>query len=532
MSRGRAFLRRWLLDGVEPDGLVAVDADAVWWRGQPVTDWSAVIAADALGEVEGAFALVWVAGGRIHLARDPIGHRSLFYARDGAGWRVGSTVGAVVSGRPEVDPVALRAWLACAYTPGTRTLLKGVVAVGPGEVVTLGRAGPTRRPFWRLPVGVASVDSAELLTAELRAVLDAAVMRRLPESGAPVGATVSGGIDSSLVAALVHARHDGPLRCFSVSFGPEHADELAWSGLLARHLGADREVVVVGTDDVRAGFDPTCAAMAEPNGDPLTVPNTSLFAAAAAHSPVLFNGEGGDPCFGGPKNAPMLLSSLYDEPGAVDPAEQAAAAWLRAHQRFFDDVDSLLLPEVRASQRDVTALAKAALADPTRPDYLDRIMALNVAWKGAWHILPKVDRLSVASGVWPRSPLFDREVVELAFRIPGPLKRRRAEEKYLLKMAVADLVPDAIVRRPKSGMMVPVEAWFSPDGGPLHAWARERLLDGLAASGLFHPPALERLVGGTLHGLHPRRGVKVWQLLTLESWLRSVGALHPSQEVG
>jgi asparagine synthase (glutamine-hydrolysing) len=146
-------------------------------------------------------------------------------------------------------------------------------------------------------------------------------------------------------------------------------------------------------------------------------------------------------------------------------------------------------------------------------------MALNVAYKGPHHILQKVDCQSFPFGVLPRSPIFDRSVVELAFAIPARLKLKGSTEKYLLKRAVADLLPSEIVDRPKSGMLVPIEHWFR---GPLAGDARERLLDGLAGRGLIRRRYLEDLLGGRLGGVRPRYGAKVWLLVALEAWLRSV----------
>jgi asparagine synthase (glutamine-hydrolysing) len=132
-----------------------------------------------------------------------------------------------------------------------------------------------------------------------------------------------------------------------------------------------------------------------------------------------------------------------------------------------------------------------------------------------------VDALSAAFGVLARSPLFDRTIVETAFAIPPQLKLRGSVEKYLLKQAVNDLLPRAILERPKSGMFVPVESWFQ---GPLLPAARERLLDDSHLGGLIEREYLERLLAGRLGGLRPRRGAKIWLLVTLESWLRMVFA--------
>jgi len=121
--------------------------------------------------------------------------------------------------------------------------------------------------------------------------------------------------------------------------------------------------------------------------------------------------------------------------------------------------------------------------------------------------------------VLPRSPLFDRRIVELAFRIPARLKLRGSTEKYLLKRSVEDLLPSGIVERPKSGMLVPIEQWFR---GPLAGVARSRLLDGLAGRGLIRRRYLEDLLAGRLGGLRPRYGAKIWLLVALEAWLRAV----------
>ena len=159
------------------------------------------------------------------------------------------------------------------------------------------------------------------------------------------------------------------------------------------------------------------------------------------------------------------------------------------------------------------------LTDPRWNNFVARLMAINVSCKGAHHILSKVDAISAPFGVLPRAPLFDRAVVETAFAMPPQMKLKGSVEKYLLKEAVRDLLPSEIIERPKSGMLVPVQGWFR---GPLLPQARERLLEGLAPWGLFERGYLERLLDGRLAGIHTRRGVKIWLLITLEAWLRGV----------
>jgi asparagine synthase (glutamine-hydrolysing) len=275
---------------------------------------------------------------------------------------------------------------------------------------------------------------------------------------------------------------------------------------------------------VLAHLDDTIACLDKPNGDPLTVPNALLFRAMAECSDIALNGEGGDPCFGGPKNVPMLLSALYGHGGEAGHDDPCALErnYLRAHQKCFDELDELLGPELLQVARTPPLEHDLVpwFSDPRWNGLVSKLMAINTRFKGGHHILPKVAALSAPFGVHARSPLFSKALVELAFRIPPELKLRGSDEKYLLKRAVRDLLPRAILERPKSGMLVPVEAWFQ---GPLLPEARDRILGGLAPRGLLSRPYLEKLVSGKLGGLRPRRGVKIWLLVTLEAHLRALG---------
>jgi asparagine synthase (glutamine-hydrolysing) len=221
----------------------------------------------------------------------------------------------------------------------------------------------------------------------------------------------------------------------------------------------------------------------------------------------------------------MLLCELYgdtdDRTLSCNDPYIRARSYLRAHLKCYDDLPAMLSADVLAALADTPLEERitAALDDPRWRTFVTRLQALNVTFKGGHHILPKVDALSLPQGVLARSPLFDRSIVELSFAIPPQFKLRGSVEKYLLKEAVRDLLPPAIVDRPKSGMLVPVEAWFQ---GPLAAQARERILDGLKPHNLFAREYLEKLLSGRLGGLRPRHGAKIWLLITLEAWLRRV----------
>jgi asparagine synthase (glutamine-hydrolysing) len=524
-----AGLRSALGEGAQlllAPGSVA-DCDMCSVAGERVGEWSGM--RSRLCEIDGAFAAAWLEDGVLHLASDPIGHRRIYYAKlAGGGLAFASTLHGVLGTGLVPRTLARGAvpiFLTFAYVPSEQTLVEGIRALPPGCVLEVDLRGDGHErvtPYWSLPETPDAFASEPELRERLRTELEQAVRRALPgDTAAPLGCTLSGGIDSSLVVALARKLHGGPLTTYSIAFGAEHKNELPWSELVAQHCGASRVVVEATPRDIAAELDATVGALSQPNGDPLTVPNALLFRRAARDTGYVLNGEGGDPCFGGPKNAPMLLAELLALGAEHDGRYARARSYLRAHQKCYDDLTAMLAPSLTAQleEHELERLVDAWLIDARWPSLLDKLMAINVAFKGAHHILPKVDHLSFGSGVRPRSPLFDRRVVELSFAIPASLKRRGAIEKHLLKEAVRDLLPAAIVERPKSGMMVPVEAWFR---GPLRDFARERLLEGLAPWELIEPRYLRDLLDARLGGLRPRHGVKIWLLLTLEAWLRKV----------
>ena len=513
-------------------GSAVADFDACWIADRAVdglADWQALIRQGESGLVSGAFAVAWrEPDGTIGLARDPIGERGLFYAKIPGGLIFASTLHAILATglvQAPINITAVARYLSYGYVAGADTLLSGITKVLPGEVLRFRNNELVSTLLWSLPAepdGSAAPDE-DALSRQLRGELEQAVIRRLPSSG-PVGAFLSGGLDSSLVVALARRLYVDEVLTYSVSFGSEYPNELPYSSLVASHCGTRHHIVELPPASVLRYLDESIALLSDPIGDPLTVPNALLFREAARQVGVVLNGEGGDPCFGGPKNIPMLLAELFGdgaEPVTNAPAPHRERSYLRAHQKCYDDLPEMLTSAARAS------IADAALEADLSPFFSDsrwtglvaKLMAINIALKGPFHILHKVDCVSAPFGVLPRSPLFDRAIVELASAIPPQLKLRGAVEKYLLKRAVRDLLPPSIVDRPKSGMLVPVEAWFK---GPLLPDARERLLDGLTPYGLFNRPYLERLLDGRIAGVRPRRGIKIWMLVTLESWLRGI----------
>ena len=337
---------------------------------------------------------------------------------------------------------------------------------------------------------------------------------RLPAAG-PVGIYLSGGLDSSLVTALAARDAPGPVHTYAIHFGEEYPNELAFSRLVAEHCGTQHHILTLPGKQIRQTLLETMIALDDPVGDPLTVPNLLLGRAAARDTDVILNGEGGDPCFGGPKNLPMLLHELYT------PAGSREAAYLRSYQKCYDDLPRLLTPEVQTvlrKEEPQEALLTPFLTDAKMPHFLNRLMCINVLLKGADHILTKVNNLTTANGLMGRSPLFDRRIVDASFAIPPTYKLSGAEEKVVLKRAVADLLPKVILTRPKSGMLVPVQGWFKRD---LRRFARRLLLSRRARTLPYFNREVVREWLSYRGNIWPRHGVKLWLLLTLEVWLRA-----------
>ncbi|RKN05721.1 asparagine synthetase B family protein [Streptomyces radicis] len=500
------------------------------------------LGAAGLRAANGMFALLVVEGGDLVVIRDHAGARTAFYARADGCWAAATSLRALrrwPALATGLNLAAVRSFLTFAYLPGDETLLTGVHEALPGRVLRLAADGSTTdESYWEpeerlTPPSGRAADDPEPHVLGLRALLDEAVACRLPEAE-PVGVLLSGGIDSSLVTAIAAKRHAHPVHTYSISFGAELPNELGYSGLVAAHCHTRHRVLTVPGRTVAERLAETVALLDAPVGDPLTVPNLMLAEAAADEGlRVVLNGEGGDPVFGGPKNLPMLVFEMHRAADPADPAivpdpvgplgdgDARAEAYLRSYRKCYTDLPRLLTPEA------AEALAEAPhprrlVAPYLRPGrmnaLLNQLLHCNLRTKGAHHILTKVERLTASRQLQGRAPLFDHRVIDHAFATPPRLKLSGAVEKWVLKEAVRDLLPDTVVDRPKSGMRVPVQRWLE---GPLRDLSAELLLGREArARGLFRAATVREWTRrrGTLL---PRHGSKVWLLLTLELWLRA-----------
>jgi asparagine synthase (glutamine-hydrolysing) len=488
-----------------------------------ISDWIEILNRRAFDSISGAF----VAGHRfsstgIEIVRDAIGEKSLYYTTSPGQFAFSSSLQELLK-LPfvpfKLNLSAVLKYLIYAYIPGRETLLEGVFQLLPGECVRFDSGTISSSQFWSIPSEPTTYRSEDELNDELRTLLERSLRARIPNSQT-LGSSLSGGIDSSLVLALLRKLYEGKITSYSLSFGSEYRNELQFSSLMARHLGVKHEVIEISPSMIIQYLDETINSLNLPIGDPLTVPNYLLFKEASQEVSHVFNGEGGDPCYGGPKNIPMVLAGLYGSENEECGELSQESAYLRSHLKCYDDLPSMLSSSV--IEEIPHSLFERELApyfnDNRWPSLVNKLQRVNVLFKGGHHILPKIDSLSLPFGITPLSPLFDASLVKFSFTVPTHLKLKGSIEKYLLKRSVSDLVPKEIINRPKSGMLVPVEGWFQ---GPLIKFAKERILDGLAPYRLFNTQFLERLLDHKLGSPRPRHGAKIWLLLTLESWLRS-----------
>ena len=450
------------------------------------------------------------------LGRDRAGGRTLYYTTTGTTRWIAPCLRLLNPYHNRaVDPIALRDYLCCAFVPGERTLWQQVKELRPGGQLSF--PGSVCKAFWQLPTG----DSQESSTTpqssarQLRTLLDQVVREALP-SEEPVGIFLSGGLDSSGVSAIAAKIHTAPVHTYSIHFGKDTPNELEFSSLVASHCQTQHHILEVTFRQMWEKLPETMAYLDDPIGDPLTVPNLLLGRLAKTSVNVVLNGEGGDPCFGGPKNQPMLLSALYQADAESNNLQRLLQNYLRSFHKCAEDLPHLLKPEIWQSVRQQPSAFASDLESSDR--YLDRLMALNIKFKGADHILTKVNNLTRAAGLEGQSPLFDQRIIELSRQIPPEHKLSGAQEKAVLKQALANLLPDTILHRPKSGMMVPVQRGFYKH------WRRKAkslLLGRNAAIAPYINQAVVRQWLSYQDDTWQRYGVKLWLLVSLELWLRA-----------
>lgn len=466
-----------------------------------------------LDELQGAYSFVVreKASKELHVIRDPVGAKTVYSTKHEHDIVCASTLRALLpySSR-RVDEVALRDYLCAAFVPGVRTMVKDVHEVRPGCIVSY--PGGTARAFWTVREDYAPVETEPLEwhARRLRELLENVITEYL--SDGEVGCYLSGGLDSSTVLALASKLHNRPLQSYSIHFGNETPNELEFSSLVAEHCNSKQHIIEITPKQMWDMHEEAISALDDPIGDPLTVPNLILGYAAQLHTPIILNGEGGDPCFGGPKNQPMILDQLY---GNKANKTELSEKYLASFQKCATDLSRLLKPAYYKALKDIASPFDEDLMSSGH--YVNKLLLINTKFKGADHILTKVNNITSAIGIQGRSPLFDRRVVDASLTIPPHHKLKGALEKAVLKEAVKDILPERILTRPKSGMMVPVQLWFRTQW---NAQAKDLLLSRSTRLTRYLEKDVIKEWCNYTGDVWGRYGVKLWLVCALELWLR------------
>ncbi len=447
----------------------------------------------------------------LYLGRDRSGARTVYYTTTGATTRVASNLRELAPYRSnELDEIALRDYLCCAFVPGDRTMWRDIREVRPGTHLSL-PSGEISAD-WQVREQASESELPHLLWGERLLDLLTQVTQEYLPTDEPVGVFLSGGLDSSLITALAAKLHSAPVHTYSIHFGQKLAHELEFSSLVANHCQTKHHILEIPLAQMWKQLPETMAMLDDPIGDPLTVPNLLLGRLARQDLQVVLNGEGGDPCFGGPKNQPMMIHHLYQDVNRQD----SLAAYLQSFQKCASDLPQLL-------NRDIWERVKLepSIFDPdlnSNANYLNRLMTLNIKFKGADQIMTKVNNLTQAAGLHGRSPLFDKRVIDFSMQVPPNYKLSGTIEKAVLKQAAIDLLPASIIHRPKSGMMVPVQLGFRD------YWNRQATGLLLSRKAKIAPYLNDAPIRDWLNYQGDpwgRYGVKLWLLSSLEYWLQA-----------
>ena len=486
---------------------------------------------------------------QLFLARDHTGIKPLVYAWDGRRLVFASEIKGVLAD-PSVDRAldleALGQYLTLHYVPAPRTAFRAVRKLPPASTLTLSLDGgePVVHRYWRLrmepELGVSETEWIE----RVRAGLDDAVRSQMV-SDVPIGAFLSGGLDSSTVATLMARASSAPVRTFSIGFDEADFDELRYARQVAQRYGTDHYEMVVKPDAVEV-LPRLVAQFDEPFADASAIPTYYVAKITREHVTVALSGDGGDEGFAGYRRyaqaealsarmdhglgaltRPLLRAASALVPPDVPGQAYAGLLGAPAIDRYFrlvsyqrrDTLARLLDGDLRAAAGGAAdpAAFRALAAESGSADHVTQLQYVDVHTYLPDDILAKVDRTSMLVSLESRVPLLDHRLLELLGRMPRALKLRDGAGKWALKRAMADLLPAEILSRRKMGFGVPLAAWFR---GELREMLRDVVLSPRAAQrGWLRAAEVRRIVD-----LHERGGrdcsARLWALLWLELWAR------------
>lgn len=511
----------------------------------------------ALADMNGmfAFALFDRQLRRLVLVRDRLGIKPLFFVRAGARTLFASELVALHAAGLErrLDPSAIAAYLRYAYVPAPFCAIAGVEKVLPGEVVAIDAQGGVERTFfWRLDDAVARgradpLDvSDEEATDRLDTLLRDAVSRQTI-ADVPLGAFLSGGIDSSVVTALMSAGGAGSVRTFSIGFPDFGFDEAPHAAAVARHLGTRHTEMTVTAREALDVVPRLPEIWDEPFADSSQIPTYLVSRLTRGHVTVALSGDGGDELFAGYNRYTLAGRHWARLERIPAPLRRMAGGALASVPTSAVDALARFVPGAPPQAGDKLAKAASVLPldaqglhrrltsqipDPAvhldaperespfaTPSGLSPIYAMRFRDTLTYlpdDILQKVDRASMAVALEARPPFLDHRVVEFAWRLPPRFLIRDGRSKWLLRRVLDRYVPRELIDRPKMGFGVPLAAWLR---GPLASWAQDLIDAPGYGGGLLHPKPARALLAEHLSGRR-NHAYQLWTLLMLEAWRR------------
>lgn len=463
-----------------------------------------------------AFAIWERASGRVLLGRDRLGIKPLYLAPLTGGLRFASSLPALLAGGgvdTAIDPVGLHHYLSLhAIVPPPHTLLRGVRKLAPGTLLQIEADGTSQEHrFWELSYERDAADETRSFDDWREILLDglrAAVKRRLV-ADVPVGALLSGGVDSSLIVGLMAEAGVRDLRTYNVGFedvGGEKGNEFEYADIVAQRFGTTHERIFVPEAELLRRLPEAIAAMSEPMVSHDCIGFYLLSEAVSRHSKVVQSGQGADEVFGGYHWYPKLQ-------GSQNPVADYMAAFC---DRDHADMGELLRDRWRGDDHTGRFVAERLTASGAS-DPVDQALRLDTTVMLVDDPVKRVDNMTMAFGLEARVPFLDHELVELAARIPARHKLAGGG-KGILKEAARTVIPSEVIDRPKGYFPVPALKHLK---GQVLQSVRDALTSRAARErGLFQSAYVDRLLADPSAHLTPLRGSKLWQLGLLELWLQ------------
>jgi len=561
------------------------------WRGHSDTE-TLLAGIDAWGieqtlvRATGMFAFaLWDRQTRtLTLGRDRLGEKPLYYGWQGFGaaraFLFGSELKALHAHpafEKQIDRDALCLYMRHNNVGAPHSIFAGISKLPPGHLleVSLQTPEPVLRPYWSA-LGAAAEGAAHSFEGTPQEAVDAlegllrnAIGQQMM-ADVPLGAFLSGGVDSSTVVALMQAQSDRPIKTFSIGFHEDAYNEAEHAGAVARHLGTDHTELYVTADQALDVIPHLPALFDEPFADSSQIPTYLVSQLARRHVTVSLSGDAGDELFCG-YNRYQITASLWGRLSAMPPGIRAAMAW--GLTRVSPDRINRLAGSVKAAGRwrnigekihkgagvmsarsseelyrgmvsqwqspsDVVLDGREPGTVLTRPDDrleqltdVERMMALDMVTYLPDDILVKVDRAAMACSLESRVPFLDHRVVEFAWRLPLAYKLRREAQGYTTKWALRQVlyrhVPEDLIERPKMGFGVPIDSWLR---GPLRDWAEDLLSESrLRREGFLNPAPIRQKwaehLSGQRNWQHP-----LWCVLMFQAWLAHDSAAQPILE--